>query len=51
MRTSLGYVRRAVSGRNVLRLGKKATLQIQISNKTVQCVAYDQSWPKSLESD
>lgn len=30
------------------RLGKKGTMQIQISNKTVQCVAYDQSWPKSL---
>lgn len=29
-------------------LGKKGTMQIQISNETVQCVAYGQSWPESL---
>lgn len=47
MRTSLGYVTVQFQ-EEMYPLGKKGTMQIQISNKTVQRVAYDQSCPKSL---
>ena len=47
MKTSRGYIRMLFQ-EEMYPLGKKGTMQIQISNKTVQCVAYDQSWPKSL---
>ena len=47
MRTSRGYIRMLFQ-EEMYPLGKKGTMQIQISNKTVPCVAYDQNWPKSL---
>lgn len=32
-------------------LGKNGTMQIQINNKTVQYIAYGQSWPESLTGE